>query len=50
MDQVRTDIQELMDGGRAGLGKISRQIADKHRISRQLVYAEGLRMKETEKT
>jgi 16S rRNA (cytidine1402-2'-O)-methyltransferase len=49
MDSVRSDLRKLLAGGGAGLGRISRQIADKYGISRQQVYAEGLKIKETEK-
>jgi 16S rRNA (cytidine1402-2'-O)-methyltransferase len=49
MTSVRADIRALMAGGGGGLGKISRQVADKYNISRQRVYAEGLKIKETEK-
>jgi len=45
MNSVRADIRELMADGGAGLGRISRQVADKYNISRQLVYAEGLKIK-----
>lgn len=49
MTVVRADIRDLMAYGGAGLGRISRQIADKYNISRQLVYAEGLKIKGAEK-
>jgi len=50
MASVLADIRELLAGGGAGLGRISRQVADKYSISRQLVYAEGLKIKEEEKS
>jgi 16S rRNA (cytidine1402-2'-O)-methyltransferase len=50
MAQVRADIRELMAGGGAGLGRISRQVADKYSIPRQRVYAEGLKIKDAENT
>ena len=49
MASVCADIRKLMATGDAGLGWISRQLADKYGISRQIVYAEGLKIKEGEK-
>jgi 16S rRNA (cytidine1402-2'-O)-methyltransferase len=49
MDSVRDDLRKLLAGGAGGLGRISRQVADKYNISRQQVYTEGLKIKESEK-
>ncbi len=46
---VRADLRTLLSESDAGLGQISRRIADKYRISRQLVYAEGLKIKDAAK-
>jgi 16S rRNA (cytidine1402-2'-O)-methyltransferase len=45
MASVRADVRQLMECGDAGLGAISRQVAGKYGISRQLVYEEGLKLK-----
>jgi 16S rRNA (cytidine1402-2'-O)-methyltransferase len=49
LEAVRADLHERLSEGGAGLGQISRQIAREHGVSRQLVYAEGLKLKGSEK-
>ena len=49
MASLRADMRELLASGGAGLGRISRQIAGKYNVSRQMVYAEGLKIKGEEK-
>lgn len=45
MGAVLDDLKALLSEGGAGLGQISRRVAKEHGVSRQWVYAEGLKLK-----
>lgn len=48
-DSVQAEIRDRLKTSEEGLGRISRQIAEKYGISRQFVYTEGLKVIREEK-
>ena len=44
LDAVQDEIRDLLKSSGEGLGRISRLIADKYAVSRQLIYTEGLKI------
>lgn len=47
-EALQEEIRDMLMTSEEGISRVSRQIAEKYGVSRQFVYAEGLKMKREE--